>query len=353
MSDAEAAKVEQEAVKVEEEAAKVSASGQGAEKLETPVSTPAPANDDLEVIMEGWGGKQGTKYPNWNIRWFVLEKRKSAVVADSDEVKDTRDYFVHSSDSFERAHNYNVSNDKKSLILSYYVDETKKELKECFVFDENTYWKVAKPRVTCPKYNGGPIEAIYLFCKGSRGSKKLVFTPFWGFVEPTFNLLCQPWVLTFEFGTRGAYDRDGNNYYGGLATVDEDTFGKTTKDLQDKLAKFKGCFVDDVTFKPYKENPMAAAKLFLPIAVMGKNGQDDNPSADDELMNAAKDTQTQWQMKFNKKMKELNAQKESVGGRDPWLKLNAQARHRHITFDSWMAIKDHDNNMETIPAHLR
>eukprot|EP01042_Synura_sphagnicola_P021492 gene21492-27320_t len=80
-------------------------------------STPqaaAPASENLELIIEGWGAKQGTKYPNWNVRWFVLEKKTPE--PDSLEVLDTRDYFKHSSDSYERAHNYNSSNDKANLV---------------------------------------------------------------------------------------------------------------------------------------------------------------------------------------------------------------------------------------------
>jgi|EP01033_Poteriospumella_lacustris_P006386 hypothetical protein len=317
-------------------------------------STPqaaAPASENLELIIEGWGAKQGTKYPNWNVRWFVLEKKTPE--PDSLEVLDTRDYFKHSSDSYERAHNYNSSNDKANLVLSYYVDESKTELKERFEFTPSTYWTVQKPRVTAPKFNGGPIEAIYLFCEGSNGSKKLVFTPFWGFVEPTFNLLCQPWVLCMEHARPRAYDGENDTYYSDLAKVDEDTFGRTTKDLEAKLEQFKGCFVDDVTFKPYKESPMKALSLFLPIKFLGKNGQDDDPAADRAKIEECTAKQTEWQMKFNKKMKELNEQKLQAGSREQWLKYVAQARHRGMKYDAWMQIKDADGNYNNLPAHLK
>ena len=315
-------------------------------------TTTTATEETYTTIIEGWGAKQGTKYPNWNMRWFVLEKKANAP-ADTEDVIDTRDYFVHSSDSYERAHNYNVKSDKVHLRLSYYVDDSKKEIKEIFQFDENTCWCVQKPRVTVPKHNGGPIDSIYLFCKGNKGSKKLVFVPFWGFVEPTFNLLCQPWVLCMEFGRPEAYTKENDTYFADLKKVDEDTYGRTTKDLEAKLEQFKACFVDDITFKNYKENPMSALKLFAPIALFGKNGQDDNLKADTDSASAATEKQTEWSMKFNKKMKEIIAHKQEFGGREPYLKLVAQARHRGMRLEAWLQIKDHDNNMANLPAHLR
>lgn len=321
------------------------------EATTTPTTTPPVASPELTTIIEGWGAKQGTKYPNWNIRWFLLQKK--VVPADSDEIADTRDYFVHSSDSYERAHNFNVKADKVNLILTYFTDDTKAEVKEVFEFNEETAWCVQDPRITRPKFMGGPIQAIYLFCKGSKGSNKLVFVPFWGFVEPTFKMMCQPWILCMEHAVPEAYSGENDTYFADLAKVDEDTYGRTTKDLEAKLAQFKGCFEDDITFKPYKENVMQALKLFAPIALFGKNGQDDNTKADTDDANAAREKQLDWSMRFNKKLKELNAQKEAIGDRQAWLKIVAQARHRGMRYEAWMQIRDADNNMANLPAHLR
>jgi hypothetical protein len=317
---------------------------------QTVVAENAPVVN-MEVIMEGWGAKQGTKYPNWNMRWFVLEKKPTA--PDSDDIADTRVYFKNSSDSYERAHNYNTQTDKTNLVLSYYVDDSKKELKERFEFDENTFWGVRKPRVTIGKFRGGPIDAIHLFCKGSRGAKKLIFVPFWGFCEPTFNLLCQPWVICMEHARKNAYDGEHDTYYSDLAKVDEDTFGRTTKDLMAKLDQFKACFDDEITFKDYKANVIMGLKLFVPIRLFGKNAQDDDLNADKELVNSYTNNQNEWQMKFNKKMKELNKQKEVAGSREAWIKLCAQAKWRNLKFDEWMAIKDQDDNIANLPANLR
>jgi len=305
----------------------------------------------LETILEGWGGKQGTKYPTWNIRWFVLEKKSTAPV-DTFEIADTRTYFKNSSDSYERAHNYNVEKDKVHLVLTYYTDETKKEVKESFVFDENTYWVVKKSKLTCPKFRGGPIESIHLFCTGSKGSKKLVFAPFWGFVEPNYNLLCQPWVISFEKGYPNAFDGEHDTYYNDLRKVDEDTYGRTTKDLNAKLDQFKACFVNDITMRDLRSNPVFALSTFAPI-VLGRNGQDSGLAEDASSINSAKERFLEWTMKFNKKMKELNAQKETAGSREAWLKLCAQASYRNLRFDEWMKIKDEDDNIANLPAHLR
>ena len=150
-----------------------------------------------------------------------------------------------------------------------------------------------------------------------------------------------------------AYTRENDSYFEDLKKVDEDTYGRTTKDLEAKLEQFKSCFVDDITFKNYKENAMAALKLFAPIYLMGKNGQDDDAKADTEAANVALEKQTDWQMRFTKKMKELNAQKETIGNRPAWLKLVAQARHRGMKYEAWLQIKDDDGNMNNLPAHLR
>ena len=90
------------------------------------------ASPALETIIEGWGGKQGWHVPSWKIRWFVLEKK--IIPADTDDVADARTYFRNSSDSYERAHNYNAKTDKVDLVLSYYTDDSKKELKEKISF---------------------------------------------------------------------------------------------------------------------------------------------------------------------------------------------------------------------------
>jgi hypothetical protein len=47
------------------------------------------------------------------------------------------------------------------------------------------------------------------------------------------------------------------------------------------------------------------------------------------------------------------AQKVVAGSREAWLKLCKQAKHRNLKFDEWMAIKDQDNNIADLPAHLR
>jgi hypothetical protein len=43
----------------------------------------------------------------------------------------------------------------------------------------------------------------------------------------------------------------------------------------------------------------------------------------------------------------------TAGGREPWLKLCKQARHRNLKFEVWLEIKDQDNNIANLPAHLR
>ena len=58
-------------------------------------------------------------------------------------------------------------------------------------------------------------------------------------------------------------------------------------------------------------------------------------------------------MRFNKKMKELNVQKESVGSRALWLKYLAQARNKSVTFETWMTLRKDDGFEATIPVHLR
>ena len=117
----------------------------------------AAFDPSLDIIIEGWGGKQGFHFPTWKLRYFVLQKKPTA--PDTDEIADARDYFKHSSDSFERAHNYNCKTDKVNLVLSYFTDNTKKELKEVFAFDENTTWLAQKSRITCPKYSQGQVES--------------------------------------------------------------------------------------------------------------------------------------------------------------------------------------------------
>jgi hypothetical protein len=260
--------------------------------------------EQLETIIEGWGGKQGFHFPTWKARYFVLQKKVTP--KDSDDLFDAREYFRNSSDSFERAHNYNVKNDKVNLILSYYTDDTKAELKEEFRFDENTCWMTQKSRITIPKYSQGPVSSIHLFCKGSRGAHKLIFIPFWGFVEPTFNLMCQPWSLCMEFGKPRAYDGEHDTYYHDFITVQEDVFGRQQKDLDAKLETFKGMFVDDLIFKDIKANVVQAIMLLGPIKYLGKNAQEDNMKQDKDDIQMALDKQTEWQMKFDKKMKELN-----------------------------------------------
>jgi len=300
----------------------------------------ATYDPNLEIIIEGWGGKQGFHFPTWKLRWFVLQKKPTA--ADSEEIEDTRDYFAHSGDSFERAHNYNCKTDKVNLVLYYLTDNTKTDLKEVFAFDENTCWMVQKSRVTCPKYSQGQIESIHLFCNGSRGAHKLIFIPFWGFVEPSFKLMCQPWSLCMEFGKPKAYDGENDTYFGDFTKVDEDTFGRTQKDLEKRLDTFTKMFEDDLIFKDQKENMMMGLKLMVPIKFFGKNAQEDNKAKDAEDAKACIDKQTDFQMRFGKKCKELNVQKESVGGRPAWLKLKEQARSRSVTFETWMKIKDDD-----------
>mmetsp|Transcript_68236 Transcript_68236/g.134134 ORF Transcript_68236/g.134134 Transcript_68236/m.134134 type:complete len:323 (+) Transcript_68236:18-986(+) len=316
--------------------------------------TKTDSNDPVEVletIIEGWGGKQGFHFPTWKARWFVLQKRRTP--RESDDVTDCREYFKNSSDSFERAHNYNVKNDKVNLILSYYTDETKSELKEEFRFDENTSWLTQQSRVTIPKFRGGPISSIHLFCKGSRGAHKLIFIPFWGFVEPTYNLMCQPWSLCMEFGKPRAYDGENDTYFHDFITVKEDTFGQQQKDMDAKLETFKGLFADDVVFKDIKANVVRAVTLLAPIKFFGKNAQEDDLGKDKADQEAALSKQTEWQMKFDKKFAELQEEKQEAGGRAKWLKLNKQAQHRNMKFKDWMAIKDQDDNIANLPAHLQ
>lgn len=262
----------------------------------------ATSEGQLVTVIEGWGAKQGFHFPTWKVRWFVLQKR---VTEDTIDIKDVREHFKNFGDSFERTHNYNVKNDKTSLILSYYTDDSKKELKEEFKFDENTCWVTQQSRVTIPKFRGGPIESIHLFCKGSGGAHKLIFIPFWGFVEPTYKLMCAPWSLCMEFGKPRAYDGENDTFFHDFITVDEDTFGRQQKDLDAKLETFKGVFEDDVVFKDIKANPMAALKLLAPIKFFGKNAQEDNLKKDQEDIEAALNKQTEWQMKFDKKNKQF------------------------------------------------
>lgn len=257
----------------------------------------------MQTIIEGWCGKQGFHFPTWKVRWFVLEKKITA--GDSDDVVDARNYFKTSSDSYERAHNYNVKTDKVNLVLTYYTDETKAEVKEVFKFDEDTYWVIQKARVTSPKFQGGQIDSIHLFCKGSRGAHKLIFIPFWGFVEPTFNLLCQPWVLCMEFGKPRAYDGEHDTYYHDFITVQEDEFGRQQKDLDEKLAIFKAIFDDKLIFKDMKANPIFGLKVMVPIKFFNMNAQEDNLKKDKEDAEEASQQQLEWQMKFTKKLKEL------------------------------------------------
>ena len=49
----------------------------------------------------------------------------------------------------------------------------------------------------------------------------------------------------------------------------------------------------------------------------------------------------------------LQVQKATAGSRELWLKLCKQAKHRNLKFEEWMEVKDKDNNMDSIPAHLR
>jgi len=297
----------------------------------------------LDIVIEGWGGKQGWHFPTWKVRWFVLQKKPCP--PDTDEVADARDYFRNSSDTFERAHNFNEQNDKKYLVLSYFTDETKTELKEVFHFDENTTSTHDQPRITTPKFSQGVVQAVHLFCKGSRGSSKLIFIPFWGFVEPHFKLMTQPWLSCFEFGFPKCYDRDDNHYYEDFLTVNEDVHGRTSKDLEKKFAQFKAMFDDDVVFKTYKEEPMAALKLFVPIKLFGKNAQEDDTRADQQKAAELNERHTKYQMRFNKCAKDLVAEKEIAGGRDKWLALVAQARAKSVTFETWMKIKDDPSNV--------
>lgn len=317
----------------------------------TPSTPPAAPEVPLETILEGWGGKQGWKYPTWKVRYFVLQKKPTP--PDSDDVTDARDYFKNSSDSFERAHNYNVKNDKVNLVLTYYTDDTKAEVKEVFTFDENTCWHGEQSRITWPRFMQGPVKAIHLFCKGSRGASKLVFVPFWGFCEPGFKLLLQPWMLSFEFAKPNAFVGENDTYYDDFRKVEEDVFGKTSADLAKHFEEFKKIFDDDVTFKDIKANYMLAAKVFIPIKFLGKNAQEDNISADKDTCTELMNKQTEWQMKFDKKMKELIEEKKIAGSRAAWQKLCAQAKWRNLKFAAWMEIKDKDNNMDSLPANLR
>ena len=231
-------------------------------------------NPDLEIIMEGWGAKQGWKYPTWKVRWFVLQK-KAGVPADSDDVTDARTYFKNSSDSYERAHNYNMKNDKANLIMTYFTDDSKTDMKEQYVFDENTNWCVAKSRVTCPK-KGPDLESIHLFCKGSRGSTKLIFLPFWGWMQYTSDLICRPWTICMEFAKAKAYVGEHDDYYGDFVKVEDDVFGKTQKDMDKRREEWSELFADELIFKDHKALPFMAAALFFPIKFMGRNAQQDN-----------------------------------------------------------------------------
>lgn len=163
--------------------------------------------------------------------------------------------------------------------------------------------------------------------------------------------MCQPWVICMEKGYPNAFTGENDTYYEDLRKVDEDTFGRTTKDLAAKFDQFKTCFVNDVTLKDCRM-PIIAAKVFIPI-MLGRPGQDAHLAEDAETKKACTDKFTEWQMKFNKKMKELNAQKETAGSRANWIKLCAQAKWRNLRFDEWMKIKDADDNMASLPAHLR
>lgn len=298
-----------------------------------------------EVVIAGWGGKQGYHYPTWKIRWFVLE---SLVREESQDVLDAKEYFKNCNDSFKRAHNYHVKNDKKFLRLTYYTDDSLAELKERFVFNEETYWCCKQPRLSNPKVPGPKIDAIHLFCPGSNGSHKLIFIPFWGFMPIDKSLLCQPWVLSMEFGKPRAYDDEHSNYYHDYITVSEDDYGKTQKDMDAALTRFKAVFADSVVF----QDKIRAAFVFAPI-LLGKHGQTDNMTQDKADMDSAREKQQEWFMIFNKKMKAMIAEKEKAGGREQWLKLCKQAAWRNLDFDEWMAIKDQDDNMESLPEELR
>jgi hypothetical protein len=166
-------------------------------------------------------------------------------------------------------------------------------------------------------------------------------------------MMCQPWVLCMEFGKPRAYDGEHDTYFHDFITIQEDVFGKQQKDMDAKLTQFKECFADDLVFKDHKALPMMGLKLFVPIKFFGSNGQEDNLKQDKEDAQSASDKQTEWQMKFDKKMKELIVQKGVAGSRTEWFKLCKQGKHRNLRFDEWMAVKDIDNNMESIPAHLR
>eukprot|EP01034_Spumella_vulgaris_P031363 gene31363-38740_t len=157
--------------------------------------------------------------------------------------------------------------------------------------------------------------------------------------------MTQPWLKSFEFGQPRCYDKDGGNYYGEFIEVKEDVYGRTSKDLEKKLLQFRAMFDDDVVFKPYKENGMAGLKLLIPIKFFGKNAQEDNKGLDQETAARLNEEQTKFQMRFNKKAKELVAEKEIAGGREQWLELVAQARNKSVTFETWMKIKDDPSNV--------
>lgn len=312
-------------------------------------TTASGYDSSLEVIIEGWGGKQGFHYPTWKLRWFVLQKLPTP--PESDNMKDTRDYFRTSDDAFERAHNFNVKNDKQNLILSYFTDHTKGELKEMFRFDEETCWAVQQSRTTCPKYNGALLDSLHVFCHGSRGSTKLIFIPFSGFQQPTWNMLLEPWKLAMEYALPRAHTFLHGTYFDDFYQVRDDVFGRTQLDMDKRLDAFEALLSDDEIFKDHYD--VWGLLEFAPLVLFGSNAQEDNKDLDSADIRERMKVQNDTLNKFENKLNEISMEKELAGSRRAWLKYKAQAMWRDVPLAYWMKIKDLDNNTANLPDHLR
>ena len=310
-------------------------------------------DDTLPILIEGWGGKQGYCYPTWKLRWFVLQYIAPSE-AESEDVSDAREYFSnHAPDPFARQHNYNVMNDKQNLVLSYFTDDSKKELKEVFRFTQDTCWKAQHSRITCPRIEKTNIKSLHIFCKGSRGSTKLIFIPFAGFQEPTWNELLQPWVLAMEFGVPLAANLFYGSYFDDCYRVQDQVpgvHGRTEEDWFERLDAFKNLLKDGRVFRKHKKNPFRGVYTFLPI-LLGFNAQEDNVKLDNIDILECNQVHREWLDKFQSKMWQQMRQKQEAGSRANWRKFGAQAVYRKVTYTQWMKIKDAEES--ELPEDLR
>ena len=324
----------------------------------------------VETIMEGWGGKQGRHYPTWKLRWFVLQRVSSNKGDNSsngnspnsvddedyedDDTADTREYFSnHCPDMTARSHNYNVMNDKQSLVLSYFVDESKTVLREEFRFTEDTCWKAQRSRITCPEYDGTPLQSLHVFCKGSRGSQKLIFIPFGGFASPSWERVLEPWQLAFEFCVPRAANLFYGSYFDDSQRTCEHVPGRSQEHWEACLDRFEGLLADEVVFKEHKDSLLLGAATFIPLVVLRKHAQADDKALDKADVAECLQQQREWLSKFENKKMELRRQKQQSGSRELWLKYRAQAAHVGVTFSKWMIMKDSEEGIAQLPEDLR